>query len=235
MSQSAVKTSTEAIVASGGLCAPLAPIYGEHSRGTLASALAQALATGPNVRGLGMIAVYPEIDEASALVVEDGHSPEKMHVTMVFLGEIADIDMDAAAEAVANVASRTEPLSGEVGGLGVFGAGDDGYPQIAFPDVSGLSTLRTRIVDALAEKGIISTSTHDWVPHLTLSYVEEPALADMAIVGKGLTFNSLSLTANDVRIDYPFKSSDESSSEYSFTRSEQRRKQMLIDQAREIA
>lgn len=181
-----------------------------------------------------MIAVYPTLDEANALAVEDGASPEKMHVTLVFLGEVADIDMNAVEEAVENVASRTEPLAGEVGGLGIFSAADEGYPQIALPDVPGLSTLRTRIVDALAEKGVISTSTHDWVPHLTLSYVDEPAVANMSAVGKKLTFAGLSLTANDVRTDFPFVERSEGEDSYSLSRSEQRRKQMLISRGKEL-
>ena len=162
-------------------------------------------AARPDVSELAMVAVYPTADEAEAISTVGGNPAETMHVTMVFLGDVAEIDLEAAARAVERVASDTAPLSGHVGGIGMFQGGDDGFPQLAIPNVQGLATLRTRLTDALAEEGVVSPSEHDWVPHMTLAYVDEASLPDdMSVIGSPLTFKDLSLTVADVRTDFPF-------------------------------
>ena len=111
------------------------------------------LAARPDVSGLAMIALYPTAEEAGAIFTAGGNPAETIHVTMVFLGEAANIDMKAAAR---------------------------------------------------ADEGIESGTEFDWVPHATLAYVEEPALPDLSVIGKSLTFDQLSLVEADVRKDFPF-------------------------------
>ena len=167
-------------------------------------------AARPDVSQLAMVAVYPTPDEAEAISTAGGNPPETMHVTMVFLGEVGDLDLEAVARAVEKVASFTPALSGRVGGIGMFQGGPDGFPQLAIPNVSGLAELRTRLTDALAAEGVSSPSEHDWVPHMTLAYVEEPSLPeDLSVIGKPLTFDSLSLAVADARTDFPFASAQE--------------------------
>lgn len=156
----------------------------------------------PDVSQLAMVAVYPTPDEAETLASFGTHPAETMHCTMVFLGDVNEIDMEAAANAVARVARNTEPMSGRIGGVGMFAEGDDGVPVLAIPNVSGLSQLRTRCMDALAAEGVTSPSEHDWVPHMTLLYADEPTVPDLAVIGSPLTFDSLSFVVNDERTDY---------------------------------
>ena len=159
---------------------------------------------------------------------------------MVFLGDASQIDMKAAARAVGSVTGSTMPLSGSVGGVGLFMAGENGYPQLAIPDVVGLAKLRVDMIDALAEENIDPASEHDWVPHMTLAYVEEPELPDLSVIGSKLTFNQLSLVEADVRKDFPFDpqgSADDvhraSMPAWTFSsRAEQRRQAMLILKAK---
>lgn len=161
-----------------------------------------AAAGAPDVTGLAMVAVYPTADEASTIARDGGAEPDTLHVTMVFLGEAADIDMEAAGRAVAQAAADTATMSGAVGGVGLFAAGPDGHPQLAIPNVSGLAALRATVVDALAAEGIMSPSEHDWVPHMTLAYVDDPELPDLEVVGAPLTFSTLALVIEDARDDY---------------------------------
>lgn len=176
-----------------------------------------------------MIALYPTTDEARSLAA--GGDYEKMHVTMVFLGEVADVDMKAAARAVGSVSGSTAPLSGAVGGVGVFGGGPDGFPQIALPDVVGLAKMRTDLVNALAEENIESPSEHDWVPHLTLAYAEEPALPALSAIGSPLTFGQLSLVIADVRKDFPLdpEGASDDHTNGRLSRAQQRRRAMRRD------
>ena len=192
-------------------------------------------AAGPDVSKLAMIALYPTREEANAIAFEGGAEAEKMHVTMVFLGEVADVDMKAAARAVGSVSGSTAPLSGVVGGIGMFANGGDGFPQLALPDVVGLAKMRTDLIDKLAEENITTASEHDWVPHLTLAYVEEPGLPDLSVLGSKLTFDQLSLVVADERKDFPLDPEGSSDDEHRMSvlsRSEQRRKALLLSKGK---
>jgi 2'-5' RNA ligase len=186
-----------------------------------------------------MVALYPTSAEAATLAPAGGNPAETMHVTMVFLGDAAD--MKAAARAVGSVTGSTAPLSGTIGGVGMFMEGPDGYPLLAIPDVVGLAKLRTDLIDALAEENITPASEHDWVPHMTLDYVADPSFPDPSVIGAKLTFDQLSLVEADVRKDFPFDpqgSSDDvhrasSENHVSYSRSEQRRRDVLISRAKE--
>jgi 2'-5' RNA ligase len=198
------------------------------------------LAIRPDMSSLGMVAVYPSAEEAAAIAPAGGNPAETIHVTMVFLGDVAEIDMKAAARAVGSVSGSTAPLSGMVGGVGLFAAGEDGFPQLAIPNVVGLAKLRADLVAALADEGIVSPSEHDWVPHSTLAYVEEPSLPDLSVIGLPLTFDQLSLVEADVRKDFPFDpegSSDDvhraDGNHAVYSRSEQRRRDILFNKAKE--
>lgn len=156
---------------------------------------------------LAMVAVYPTATEAgriaASVVGGAGEEASLMHVTMVFLGEADEVDLKAAARAVGSVSGSTAPLAGKIGGAGVFGEMEKGYPQIAIPDVPGLAKMRTDLIDALAEEEITTPSEHDWVPHMTIDYVTEALLPDLGVIGVPLTFSTLSLVVNDERKDFP--------------------------------
>jgi len=202
----------------------------------------EELASRPDVSSLAMIACYPTAEEAGAIAPAGGNPADTMHVTMIFLGEAASIDMKAAARAVGSVSGSTAPLAGAVGGVGVFAAGEDGFPQLAIPNVVGLAKLRTDLVNALADEGIEPGSEFDWVPHMTLAYSEEAELPDISVIGATLTFDQLSLVEADVRKDFPFDpegSSDDvhratANSHTVLSRSEQRRRDILINRAKEM-
>lgn len=199
-----------------------------------AAAVMVELAAQPDVSQLAMIALYPTQEEADAIAVENGADPATLHVTMVFLGDVSGVDMKAAARAVGSVSGSTAPLSGSIGGVGVFAGGPDGFPQIALPDVVGLAKMRTDLIDKLAEENITTPSEHDWVPHLTLDYVEEAELPDLSVLGSSLTFDQLSLVVANQRKDFPLDpqgSSDDKHRMSVLSRSEQRRRDLLIKEA----
>jgi 2'-5' RNA ligase len=181
-----------------------------------ADSMATANGNGPETSKLGMVAVYPRSDEARALVVEGGTSPEELHCTLVFLGEVEDLDADSVTAAVARVAADlTGPLTGNIGGLGEFSAGPDGIPVIALPDVKGLTRLRERLVDGLAEAGIESPSEHGFLPHMSLMYrdpaIDQDAIGEFAeeVLGKPLTFDAVSVVLAGDRFDYPLEGAED--------------------------
>ena len=160
-------------------------------------------AGGPDVSNLAMVAVYPHPSEAEAIALPDGHPPEKMHVTLVFLGAADTFNHDDVRAALAQVANASEPLSGSVGGVGRFATGPDGAPLIALPYVKGLSALRESVASALSDRGIESPSEHGWTPHLTLDYTQDDAMPPTDCLGAPLSFSTLSLAIADQRQDFP--------------------------------
>lgn len=242
-----MKPVRDAMVATGGLCAPVAPLPAVTAKKAADAMLKLVLAAQPDVTQLAMVAVYPESGEAASVAAYGDTDPDKLHVTMVFLGDVTKIDMKAAARAVGSASGSTKPMSGKVGGVGLFGASEEGvYPQIAIPNVQGLAALRVLLVEKLAEEGIVSPSEHDWVPHMTLAYIDEPALPDVDVIGSTLTFNQLSLVVEDVRKDFPLDpqgSADDvhrpdpgekAAARTRFTRAGLRRREMLLTQAKEL-
>jgi 2'-5' RNA ligase len=160
------------------------------------------MAARPDVGGQAMIAVYPMPLEARTIAAEGANPWETLHVTLIFLGPAADLDMEAVNEVAAMVASSCQPLQGTVGGVGFFASGPDGVPLLALPDVQGLSALRECVAMELAAIGVESPSEHGWLPHMTLDYQDDPSVPDLALLGESLHFDYLSVVVADERTDY---------------------------------
>jgi 2'-5' RNA ligase/phage portal protein BeeE len=92
------------------------------------------------------------------------------HVTVVYLGDVDDGAFEAACGRAESAASAMDgPLTGTVGGLGVFPPSDssDGkMPVFAPADLPGAEDLRSALED-------LSASEHaEWVPHVTICYAD---------------------------------------------------------------
>lgn len=164
---------------------------------------AEIASAGPEVSTLAMVAVYPRAEESDALAVPGGLAPDELHCTLLFLGDAVNVDAEALAAAVADVAQTLPPLEGAVGGAAHFAEGPDGYPSILLPDVMGLSTLQERIRSGLMKAGVESPSEHGFLPHMTLTYASEPAVPDSKNLGADLHFDAVTTVVGGERTDYP--------------------------------
>lgn len=140
-----------------------------------------------------MIAVYPRPEEAAAIALPGGHPSERLHVSLAIMDmKDVDLDRDSLREAVLAVAASHTPLSGEVGGAGVFDRGWKGHPQILMPDVPGLSQLREQVVRELRQAGFpFEEVRHGFNPHLTVSYSDTPTVVGEDRIGLPLHFDHL--------------------------------------------
>ncbi|MBN1485034.1 MAG: RNA 2',3'-cyclic phosphodiesterase [Chloroflexia bacterium] len=103
-------------------------------------------------------------------------TPDKIHLTLKFLGEIAAEQVAAVGESCARVAAHFQPFQLEAIGVGCF-------PHIHRPrnvwiglqgDLEILSRLQTEVEAALAELGF-PPENRKFSPHLTLGRVRRQA------------------------------------------------------------
>ena len=114
----------------------------------------------------GLIA--PEIPNARWV------TPEMFHVTLAFLGDVPDVDLNVVCRAVAGACEGTPPLTVNLQSLGAFP--DPARPRVAWvgltgPDIEPLGRLRNSIVEAVAEAGYPPEDDR-FTPHLTLGYLK---------------------------------------------------------------
>jgi 2'-5' RNA ligase len=164
-----------------------------------------AMQVGPETGELAMVALYPRAEEAADLAIEGGLEAGDLHVTLVFLGDAETLEEQEIHEAVSTAALVNDALAGTVGGVGFFAENEDGIPVILLPDVQGMTRLREDVVSELRIHGIESPSEHGFLPHMTLTYAEEPETPDVAYFGTPLHFDTVSVVVGDRRTDYPLE------------------------------
>lgn len=162
-----------------------------------------------------MIALYPE--NPGSLVVEGGQDEASLHVTLCFLPEGVDGEREMLLTWLGTIAEETPFLEGEVGGMGYFAPGEDGMPVIALPDVVGLNELRTRIAGAVGLSETTYATSHGFLPHITLEYVEDASAETPDVTGTQLRFPTLSLVEGESRTDFPFLPGNEGMMAAAFT------------------
>lgn len=122
-----------------------------------------------------MVAVYPDGDAASKVAAhiagpDDTEPREDLHVTLAYLGNKNDLDLDAdeIRSLVTGAVEGVPVLKGTIGGIGQFPGNDDEEPPTWAPvDVPGLTMLRELVAGAL---GDAVATDHDFTPHITLGF-----------------------------------------------------------------
>lgn len=101
-------------------------------------------------------------------------SPESMHITVLFLGEVDDRSLHEICRAVREIAARQASFALRISGVGAFPS--PRRPKVAWAGiVEGAEELR-RLHAALDEKlfdlGCYRKEERDFTPHLTLGRVK---------------------------------------------------------------
>nr|AYM52841.1 2'-5' RNA ligase [Myxococcaceae bacterium MCy9487] len=101
--------------------------------------------------------------------------PEGVHLTLLFLGEVAPERLPLLQAALEPVGPRHAPFLLSVGGGGTFGAA--GHPRVLWADVRGdtdaLKVLQADVARVLEPLGF--TSEHpEYTAHLTLARAKKP-------------------------------------------------------------
>jgi 2'-5' RNA ligase len=101
--------------------------------------------------------------------------PENLHVTLKFIGEVADASLEGIHAVLATVRGDT-PIDLQIGGIGFFP--DEERPTVLWTGLeaaSNLALLAEAVDRALATQGI-ARGTRPFVPHLTLARFPPPGL-----------------------------------------------------------
>ncbi len=135
------------------------------------------------------VAVFPSpevqnaLNEAARALTPSGAfrltAPEKIHLTLKFLGDVSGEDLDQTVEALAPLSDGHEPFDVSTEGFGVFpsarrarvlwagvGEGSDGLGALA------------RDVEASLEGVGFGREVRPYVPHLTLGRARRPVAFD---------------------------------------------------------
>ena len=150
-----------------------------------------------------MVALFLPLEVAQSL---PGESPEDMHITLAYLGDMDSVDLGKLSAAVGMVASESSPIHGKVGGIGRFTdtgspEGDAVYLSYDSPD---LPAFRERLVECLASHGVPVMSEHGFTPHITLRYIDPlESMPDVRAENVPIDFDTVTIAYGDTRI--PFK------------------------------
>lgn len=151
-----------------------------------------------------MIALYPPPEVAQALAVEGGLPPEEMHVTVAYLGDTADIDVDVLREVVAQLAER-QPFTVQFAGHARFTGGDKDV-IVALADSPYLEDLRRDTLEALRERGIEVPRDHGYTAHCTITYLAPDDEAPLTrLEAQPVEFTTLAAVHGTDRTDFPLE------------------------------
>jgi 2'-5' RNA ligase len=136
----------------------------------------------------------------TACVLREAHrfgrepiDPNRLHMTLLFLGEWSEHQARLARECAADV--RTPPFDVVFDRTGSFGGGPGNRPLVLFGNDAlkqRVKPLRQMLGAALLRKGVRSFAHRDFSPHLTLLYGER-AVDEYPVVPIGWTINEFVL------------------------------------------
>lgn len=164
------------------------------------------MADDPDYSGSAMVALYPPRAVAERFALDGGMPVEKMHLTLVYLGEAKNVDREAALKAVKALAQRTAPVI-HLGGLGRFTDVEDNTDVIvALADSPDLEQLRRDAIDG----GLKSASEHGFTGHMSLMYVSaDDPFPVQRLEHVHSEFPVVSLVHGKERTDFLFQAPDD--------------------------
>ena len=136
-----------------------------------------------------MVALYLEAADAARLALpasslpDDAEvvPPQEMHVTLAYLGKVADVEQRIShQDLIERVArfTRFRPLMlAEVQGLGRFVGKDDSDPIYLSVSSPGLSAFRQDLADSLGDA--MPKETYGYTPHITVAYLPKGVQAEI--------------------------------------------------------
>ena len=133
--------------------------------------------------------------------VKGGTAPDDMHITLAFLGEDVPDKTFAQAIAYAFDASHRKPLSGTVGGIGVFPPKEPGGKQAVWVPVNipGVNDLASQFRS-------LNATEHAYTPHITRAFVEDGDKLPEPVPETPITLTAIIVKRGDQTLRFPLGS-----------------------------
>jgi 2'-5' RNA ligase len=154
-----------------------------------------------------MVALMLPKDVAGDIAVPGGTPAEDLHITLGFLGDVEDDEGYETLVALVKTCAEEygHALSGSIGGIGAFPAGDQGTPWLALVDVPGIEDFRYHLVQALKGSDYPVNEEHGFTPHVTIAYDDQPE----PLAKTPVSFSSVWVVrGNDQRTEIPLGAGD---------------------------
>lgn len=102
--------------------------------------------------------------------------PEEMHLTLAFLGEVPDVTLEAAHEALA--ALRLPEFEVRLQGVAMFGGAQPRLVYVGVAPNAGLMRLQAKVETSVRQAGVPMVARR-FVPHVTLGRLLRPGPAEV--------------------------------------------------------
>lgn len=165
-----------------------------------------------------MVAFYLRDEDAAALALPADALPagsevlpaSEMHVTLAYLGEIADVETEfnAAAQRLADFAEWRVIVTAEVAGMGRFADAETGLDAVfLLLDGEGLHLFRAGVAEVLEwDLGLEVSRRWGYIPHVTLGYTPSTAEVQLSSPARRtLVFDRMALSWGDQTIVFPLR------------------------------
>lgn len=151
-----------------------------------------------------MVALMLSKDVAEKIALPDGEPVDNLHVTVVYLGDIVDLDETAIKNVLSGI-SFPAP-EGTIGGIGRFPKSHkEGMQAVWVPvDVPGLSEFYDLVSSKLIDAGLIEEQEHGYTAHITLDYVTIDEPTPEPVAQCDVQWSSFTLVWGNERTEYPF-------------------------------
>jgi 2'-5' RNA ligase len=146
-----------------------------------------------------MIAWKPQSWDREMYAIPGGEPADEIHLTVLYLGDIADYDVEKQRTIIGivnEIAVDTSILRGKINGFGRFlGDGTEDEALWLGVDIPGLGALNELLRSKLDEAGIEYSTEHpEYHPHITVAYVPaEKETPSVVVAPKSLTVDQLTI------------------------------------------
>lgn len=158
-----------------------------------------------------MIALYPTPDIAEQIaiaqgsLVENPESPDELHITLLYMGRVDEVDfmtVEAADATLRQIVAITPPIEASISGTARFTGSDaEGDPFVYLINSQRLMDFREELAESLA--GLYSDK-FAYTPHMTLAYLPKDDEITVQLDPMNLSFDEVILKIGDEKRRFPF-------------------------------